>query len=115
FHTKADLTQAKVISFMKQLKKRDYRHSLILLDERWHHESSSHLSFNSAKIPDPKTLVSTLHQAGYKLGLVVSPYVAKSSKNFANKAKFLVKNLKTVKELLLTNNTKALIDVSIPK
>ncbi|XP_046557782.1 myogenesis-regulating glycosidase-like [Haliotis rubra] len=78
---KVNITQAKVIDFVNDIKKYNFTISQIGIDDDWTPKYGD-LVFNPETFPDPKSMVDTLHSQNIAVALWVHPFVNIDTKAF---------------------------------
>ena len=78
---KTEVSQQKVIEYANNIHNNKLPCGVIEIDDRWENHYGD-TEFDSAKFPDPKAMVSTLHGLGYKVTLWVHPFVNPDSRTF---------------------------------
>lgn len=74
-------TQDGVLSFAKGYLDHGFAPGIFILDEGWHGRYGN-WEFDFARFPDPKKMVDTLHQMGFKVLLWIVPYVCADGAEF---------------------------------
>ncbi|MGL4738435.1 MAG: glycoside hydrolase family 31 protein [Cellulosilyticaceae bacterium] len=88
-----DQTQEGVLTYARSVAAQGMPVGIMMIDDGWN-EYYGKWEFNRAKFPDPKAMVETLHEMGFKVMLWTCPFVSPDSLEFRQlKAKgYLVKN-----------------------
>jgi hypothetical protein len=79
---KSGVTQAACERFAAEIATRNLPRSVLEIDDRWQ-ASYGDLTFDTAKFPDARGMVSRLHAAGFKVTLWVMPFVEEGSAAYA--------------------------------
>ncbi|QJD83898.1 glycoside hydrolase family 31 protein [Cohnella herbarum] len=84
-------TQDKTIAYAKEILSNGFPPGVLIIDDNWMEDYGT-WTFHSKRFPDPKTMVETLHEMGFKVMLWVCPYVSPDSFNgrMLDKKGFLV-------------------------
>ena len=72
------VTEGKVLKYANEIKDSGLDFSVMEIDDRWQIRYGD-LDFDPAKFPDPKGMVSKLHDMGFKVTLWVMPFIEKRS------------------------------------
>ena len=78
-------TQEGVLRYAKEWLDRGFKPGIFIIDEGWHqHTDYGHWEFDFARFPDPKKMVTELHELGYKVMLWVVPFVSPNGPRFVS-------------------------------
>ena len=115
---KKDVDEEKVKELAKEIKRYDFPCSVIQIDDRWELNYGD-LKFDFSKFPNPKDMVSELHEMGYLVTLWVHPFINFESRNYryAKEHEYLVLDPEEEKPATIKwwNGEGGLIDVSNPE
>jgi len=78
---KADVDQAKVLEFAKQIRANGLPAGVLELDDKWEVHYGD-MDFDKVKFPDPKAMNDELHRLGFRVTLWVHPFVNTDTKTF---------------------------------
>lgn len=78
---KTKVTQSKVLKYAKEISDRGLPRSVMEIDDRWQ-VAYGDLTFDPLKFPDPRSMVDSLHAAGFKVTVWVHPFVEEKSAAF---------------------------------
>ncbi|MDD7984689.1 glycoside hydrolase family 31 protein [Lentisphaera marina] len=81
------INQERIINMARDIQKYDYPCSTIIIDDRWE-SCFGELEFGN-DFPDPKSMITQLHDMGFKVWLWVTPFVNCESKYFSELEKSL--------------------------
>ncbi len=76
-----DQTSEKIYAYAKGIIERGLVPGVLMIDGGWQEDYSTY-EFNKRKIPDPKKLMSQLHEMGFKVMVWVSPIVASAGTQY---------------------------------
>ncbi|OCT16696.1 glycoside hydrolase [Paenibacillus pectinilyticus] len=108
-------TQAKIIQYAQSILDHGLPPGILIIDDNWMIDYGN-WKFNRERFPDPKQMVSTLHQLGFKIMLWVCPYVSPDSAVFRmlqNKGYLLKSKDETPALRQWWNGYSAMIDYSM--
>lgn len=74
-------TQKAVLAYAKNVVKNDLPPGVLMIDDNWT-KYYGEFDFDKEKFPDPKKLIDTLHQMGFKVMVWVCPFISPDSKEF---------------------------------
>eukprot|EP00850_Spirogloea_muscicola_P006760 SM000032S12144 [mRNA] locus=s32:710768:722399:- [translate_table: standard] len=77
----ANVNQAKVESFAKEIVSRGLERSVMEIDDKWQSKYGD-FTFDTKKFPDPKAMVDALHALGFKVTVWVMPFAEESSEAY---------------------------------
>ncbi|RKP48881.1 glycoside hydrolase [Cohnella endophytica] len=86
-------TQDKTIAYAREILSHGFPPGVLIIDDNWMEDYGT-WAFHSARFPDPKAMMETLHEMGFKVMLWVCPYVSPDSfkGRMLDKKGFLVKD-----------------------
>jgi len=86
-------TQEKTIAYAKEILKNGFPPGVLIIDDNWMVDYGT-WTFHPSRFPDPKAMMETLHEMGFKVMLWVCPYVSPDSYTgrMLDKKGFLVKD-----------------------
>ena len=74
-------TQEKVLKYAKRIIKEGYKPGVLMIDDCWCHDYGV-WDFDNKKFPNPKKMMKTLHELGFKVMLWICPFVSLDSAVF---------------------------------
>lgn len=74
-------TQEEILEYAKSIIENGLPAGVLMIDNGWQEDFGT-FEFNARKIPDPKYLMDTLHDMGFKVMLWVSPIIACAGKRY---------------------------------
>lgn len=88
---KTDVNQKRVLDFAQEILAHGYPYHVLEIDDRWQVHYGD-LNFDPERFPDPKGMVTRLHEMGFKVTAWVIPFLDPQSQAFAEGArhKYLV-------------------------
>lgn len=114
---KTEVSQQKVLEYASSIHSNRLPCGVIEIDDRWESHYGD-TEFDKTKFPDPKAMVSALHNLGYKVTLWVHPFVNPDSETFrAHQEDGLLMKDRSGKAMLTRwwNGEAAIWDISNPK
>lgn len=110
------ITQERIVDMARAIRAHGYPCSVITIDDRWE-SAFGELTF-SKDFPDPKAMVSTLHDLGFRVLLWVTPFINQEARTFSTLAeqRFLVPRRDGAGPSLLKwwGGTAGLVDLTNP-
>lgn len=88
-------TQEKTIKYAKSILENNMPSGILIIDDNWQ-EDYGKWEFHEGRFPDPKSMVDTLHDMGFKVMLWIAPFISPDSFTFRELEKkgYLLKNSK---------------------
>lgn len=109
--------QPKILKYASDILANNFPAGVFMVDDKWC-KSYGNFDFDTSKFPDPKSMVSELHQKGFKVMLWLTPFVSPDSREFgylsANKALVLRKDLSRPAIIKWWNGYSGCLDLSKP-
>lgn len=110
--------QQDVLKYATEAKKNDFPEGVFMIDDNWQ-KYYGNFDFKPDKFPDPKSMISQLHQMGFKIMLWICPFVSADSPEYRELEKkgflILAKETKTPAMINWWNGVSASYDLSNPK
>lgn len=77
--------QKDILNYAENIIKNDFPKGVLMIDDNWQ-KYYGNFEFKKEKFPDPKGMVTTLHQMGFKVMLWVCPFVSPDSPEYRDLA-----------------------------
>lgn len=109
--------QKDILNYADAMLKNGLPAGVLMIDDTWQHDYG-YWDFDSSQFPNPKVMIDSLHQKGFKIMLWVCPFVSPDSRAYRELAKegglILTKDGKKPKLVNWWNGVSAEIDLSHP-
>lgn len=78
---KTDISQPRVLEFAGEIISHAYPHGVMEIDDRWQTHYGD-TSFDPARFPDPRAMVTELHSRGFSVTCWVMPFIQKEAESY---------------------------------